>query len=316
MRIRENKQPQPDSPRQLNQNALTTPFLVVVVLLFAGSFCPGRLTWGFSQWSLWALSIVAVVFIAATAMLVPKIARIIAVALAFPVRLVVGLFHRVGKPISVILISVAVTGALFVWRSRALAYGDGYTILNDTAGGEDVVLLNQYYLQVLSVYFNHYAYQGLSAILDWTPQEKFGLINAIGGMVGLWAIFSIARQITVDATSRAFVIIGALSSASVVLFFGYIENYTWATAFALWTLSFAIGHVRKNKGVVGLVICATLAFFFHMVTLPIVIVALLALFMRNTPEGNHILGIRLERVAVFFIGMFGSVCRCVSLAGD
>ncbi|MEW6412326.1 MAG: hypothetical protein AB1483_07615 [Candidatus Zixiibacteriota bacterium] len=316
MRKRVKRQPPVDSLGQPNHNILTTPFMVVVALYFAGSFFPGRLTWGFSYWSLWPLPVAVGAFVIAAIMLRPGVANPIALLLGRVCHPAAAMTGKVKKPVSMVLLFAAAVLVLFYFRSRGLVYGDGYAVLNDTTSGDDVVLLDQYYLQILAVYFNHYAYAFLDAVVPWTAQDKIALIKAVGGAVGLWAIFRIARQITTDGVSRAFVTVGALSSGSVILFFGYIENYTWATALALWALSFSIGFVRRENGVAGMVICAVLAFFFHMATLPIAVVVLISLFMRGSPSGNFLLDIGLKKVAAFFAvfsGIFVTVSQLLDI---
>ncbi len=300
---------------QLNPFVLATPFAAVVLLQLVGRLFPGSSTWGFSYWSLIDGAVVACVFVGAIILLIPSVAK--ATSKAFGrVKPVGGIFRRLGWPVLVVLISVGMATVLFYFRSKALIYGDGYTVVSDTADLPSVVLHHQLYFQSLSVYFHYYFFHLIDGFGSLTSEEIYALINVVGGTVGLWAIFRISGQLTTDRVTRAFILLGALTGSSVILFFGYVENYTWATSMSLWVISFAIQYAGTKRGMAGLVICSALAFLFHMITLPFVIVALMALFIRTEPGGNYLFGIRLTTInSVFVLGsiVFVAVSQLVDV---
>ncbi|UCG62578.1 MAG: hypothetical protein JSV52_04635 [Candidatus Zixiibacteriota bacterium] len=285
------------STRQLNSYVLTLPFLAVVVLHLIGWLFPGRMTWGFDFWSLVSPGVAAAVFLAAVVLLIPPVTEWAAKILAE-----VGRFYkRVGVTNKLVLfafVSILMGGVFYFFRVRALVYGDGYTLVSDITDSESFTFHFQYKFQILAVYFYRYVCPIISDHLSISIEKAYALINAVGGVAGLWAIVRISGQITSSQTSRAFVLLGALSSASVILFFGYVENYTWATALSLWTLSFAISYSQFRTGLVGMVILGPLAFMLHMITFPFLLAALLALFMRGSPAGNHLFGLRLRSVNI------------------
>ena len=272
--------------------ALTTPFLAVVLMHIFGWLFPGNATWGFSFWSEVNPAVAICVFVASILLLIPPITRYVARQLRI-LDIFARLIKRTGKAGALVLLSAAMLLIFYYFRSKALVYGDGFTVLNEADGTEPIILLFQYKFQILSIYFYRYAFYFFKDLTGLEPQQLYSLINAVGGVLGMWALVRISGQITSHKTSRVFVFVGSLTSASVLLFFGYIENYTWALALALWTVSLAIGYSKRENGLIGLLLVACVALMLHMVTLPFVLVALMSLFMRSSPSGTYLFGIRL-----------------------
>lgn len=300
MGLRENKKnPEVGNPteqsNQNNQFILAAPFGAVVLLHAVGCLFPVSATWGFSCWSLTDPAVSAFVFGLGILLLWPRITRFVARSLESGGQQLwlVGQAHPRTAAVLTIVIAAAL---IYLLRPKALAYGDGYTVLSDASESEGVSFQLQTYFQVLSVYFYYYLLKFADSLTTVSPEKVYAIINVVGGMLGLWALLRISRQITGSTSSRFFVLTGAFSSASILLFFGYVENYTWSLALSLWTLSFAIGYTRGENGPFGLAILAGLATFFHAAALPIAVVALLSLFMRSTPGGNMVLGFRLRTI--------------------
>lgn len=293
---RKPKKPIAEAPSKANQYILALPFFAVCLLILVGALFPGRSTWGISFLSLAdPLMAVTVVILGAIAVAPPVAARLAALLRPLFEQLT-KLQGRINKPVLVILASIAVTVILFYWRSKSYLYGDGYIVLSDASSGDELELMGQKYLQLLTIYLNYSVYEGVTRIFSWSPENVMGLSNAIGGMVGLWALYRICGQLTHDNVTRAFIFLGALSSGTVVLFFGYIENYTWALSSGLWTLSLALGVIRKENGTVPLFVAATVSAALHMITLPFAVVAVMSALMKRGPDGNLIMGVPLKRV--------------------
>lgn len=285
-----------EGPPDINRYILSIPFFAVILLALVGTLVPGRLTWGIGFLGIAGPTVAVIVVILAAVVASPPVAARLAALLSVPSDRLTRLVSRLNRPVLVTVASLVAVVVLFHWRSRSFVYGDGYIILSDASAGEDLVLFNQHYLQILTIYLNHYAYEIFGTVSGWSADEVVGMSNAIGGMVGLWAVFRICRQLSDAGPTRAFIFLGSLSSASVVLFFGYIENYTWAFALAMWTVSFSMGYVRKENGAIVLIVVAVLAAFLHMITLPFLLVAFMSLALRRRSDGNYVLGMRLKNV--------------------
>jgi len=301
------KSPRVGSPtehsKQNNQFILAAPFGAVVLLHVVGCLFPGSTTWGFSCWSLTDPAVSAGVLGLALLLLWPGITRSVA-GLIEPGQRRLSQLGGAGRRIVTTLVLLLVAVLLYTFRSKALVYGDGYTVLSDASESENVTFHLQYYFQVLSVYFYHFLLKFATDLTAVAPERIYALANVAGGVIGLWALLGISKQIASTTSSRVFIAITGLSSASILLFFGYIENYTWSLALGLWCLSFCLGYARNDKGPFGLVILAVLATLFHAAALPFAVVALISLFMRSTPGGNMVLNFRLRTVnTVIIIGV-------------
>jgi len=308
MSKKKKKKPQAETPETASRYILAVPFFAVILLMLLGALLPGRWTWGISFLSLFGSEVAILTVILALLVTVPPIAASLTRLLSPPMAWLTRLIAGINRQVLVIIISVAATFILFYWRSRSFVYGDGYILLTDAASGDKLVLASGHYLKILTVFLNHYAYDLLSSFTGWSADKVVGLLNATGGMLGLWAVYRICRQSSSDTATRAFIFLGSLSSASVVLFFGYIENYTWALSFALWTLSFSIGYSRKQNGAGILLITAAVAVLFHLINLALLAIALMAIIIKVRPDGSYVMGIRLKYLNLgIIVGSFIAV---------
>ncbi|PWB70895.1 hypothetical protein C3F09_08540, partial [candidate division GN15 bacterium] len=114
-----------------------------------------------------------------------------------------------------------------------------------------------------------------------------------------WAIYGIAGLLTKDWLRRWFLIAATLCSGSVILFFGYIENYTWVTALGLWTLYFSMRAVAGHTSVWVPIALAILGFGYHVIALPFVLIAIAAVTMRHSRTGK-LFGVLTYRQALWF----------------
>ncbi len=296
--------PLPVGSPEMNRYLPAIPFFMLMVLQLLGWLWPGSYTWGFSFWNVVNPSVAVAVFAVGVLLLYPRFGDGIGSVITKKILQDTHLRSSI-RPLAIVASSVVMVVVLYLLRSKALVYGDGYSVLTDASDTEGVVLFNQYYVQIVALYFHHYLIRFFTSWTTMTPEQIYALANAIGGMLGLWAIVRISGQITSSRASKLFVMIGALSSGSVILFLGYIENYTWATMLSLWAISYAVGYAERRNGALPLFLFALLAFLFHMIALPFLIVAVITLFLRSTPAGNLLFGIRLwiVNIAIAVVSM-------------
>ena len=259
------------------------PFLIIHM---AGAVFPGYNTWGFNYWALFDLRLSLSILLLSCLLMIPPISanirKIFGLIFTKPIRLL----KNLNPCFSRLFVSIALLCLFFFLRSRAHIYGDGYLILSFFSPGGDTTIGGQHYLQLLSIFFYRLTLPLLTNLTGLTIEESFGLINALGGVVGFWALYGIARRLTSDSHRRAFLLGAALTSGATVMFFGYIETYIWALASGLWSLYFALGYVRNKNGFSPLIICATLAFFLHVITLPYLTTALIAMLLCREKSGR------------------------------
>lgn len=270
-------------PKSSISNAALIPFTLVIGLHIIGALFPSYSTWGFNYWSLFPLPVALGILAVALLLIIPSVSFSIA---AFLGRLFGPLtrFIRTGnRVIQAVTVSLLLFCLFFLFRSRAHVYGDGFFILAAPANSEGLKFFGQLYLQPLSMLLDYYSTPTLSSLFALSTETAFAIVNCIGGMVGIWALYRISRLLATDTTSGWFIFLGSLTSGAVVLFFGYVEHYTWATSLALWALYFTIRHVQGHKSAGKALLFSLLAAGFHLIVLPYLAVVILSIIIKKSP---------------------------------
>jgi Flp pilus assembly protein TadD len=272
-------------PEEINVRSLLWLFPAIVVLQIVGLAVASRLTWGFGFWNVisprWAYPLLGIGLL----LLVPSVNRSVSSALANLTRSASKALARFPALFSGAVSSVLLLALFYVFRSRALVYGDGYLIRGEYSSAAQL-FSNVEIMKPLSAPFHQVLYRVISAVVDLSPSDTISLISAIGGVIGFWAIYRLAGLLTEDKAGKWFLLFAAMSSGSVMLFFGYVENYTWATAVGLWSLALSIGYVKGRSKLWYAVLLAVIATAFHVAAIVFLAAAALAwVVTRNASFG-------------------------------
>ncbi len=260
--------------------AATLPFLLVLLIQLAGLLLPIQYAWGFNFWRVVAQPWNYLVLGIALCLLLVPIHRVVGRLLARAVHGLVAL----PRAVSVIGGSLILFLLFYVFRSRAFVYGDGLLTLNSHTAWSQPIEFAHYFTKPLGIYVDRVFTRFFSLFLPVEPAVLLGIVLAIAGVVGFWAVIRIARIMSPDTGMRVFIILGILSSGSVVLFFGYVEDYPWAIAFALWSLRFSLGYVKNREPLWPAFLFGVLAIGFHVLTAPFVLIPIMAVFLRQFPR--------------------------------
>jgi tetratricopeptide (TPR) repeat protein len=267
------------------QNRYLWPLLVIVLLHFVGIFIPGRAAWGFNYWSLLGQPLSFGLLALAVVLILPPVSLPVSAFLGRTAARLTDALRRLGPILLVALVSVGMLVILMVFRSRAHVYGDGFAVLGTVSDENLPPMVAQNYLQLLSVFFHRAGILVGDRLFGATPGMSFAFLSCLGGVLGLWAVHMIARCLVADNPRRWLLTFAALSSGSVILFFGYIENYTWATSVGLWSLYFSIRYVQSTERLGWALALAVLASAFHMIAFPYLVVTAAVWVTKKYPGG-------------------------------
>jgi len=256
------------------------PFFGILIVYGIGAFVSAYWTWGFNYLSVFPPAWAIVALLIAGFLMLPPVALQFSLFLQRMQSSTAATNSRYKRTLAVLLVSASLFCLFYLLRSRALVYGDGYLLLGSISPGGELALREQNSLQAFSLIL----IRAFVAFLDrtWSIQaaESLAIFNSIGGAAGFWAVYRIARTMTENWDRRLFLMAGAFASGSVVLFFGYIENYTWATSLGLWTLYYALQAVDGRKKIWHLIVLAILSLAYHAITVPFAMVAVAAASLR------------------------------------
>ncbi len=280
-------------PAQLGSS---TPDLVIILcaavigLHVIGLVFPTYHTWGFHYWGLLSKPVAFGVLAVALLAIIPPVSSALATLVARLFSPLVGFLQRGRPTVLVAAATLLMFAVLFIFRSRAHVYGDGFFILGAATDPQGLKLFGQSYLQVLSMVLYHFSVPGLENASGLSTQTSFAVVNCIGGVMGIWALYRISCLLAVDVAARWLIFLGSLTSGAVILFFGYVEHYTWATSLALWALYFTIRHVQDNKGAGWALLLALLATGFHLIVLPYLVIVIMSISVKKSSSGTQLLG--------------------------
>jgi len=270
------------NPRDDEGAVYLLPFLSVLIVFGIGAYVSAYWTWGFNWLALLRPPWPVVVIVIAGLLIIPSISRQFWALVREVHSTATAVNSRQKRILAVSLVSIALFCLFYLLRSRAFVYGDGYLLLGSIAPGGELLLKDQNSLQAFSLI----VIRAFVALLDrlWSIRaaESLAIFNSLGGVAGFWAAYRIAGTLTKDWDRKLFLIAAAFSSGSVVLFFGYVENYTWVTSLGLWTFYFSLQVLDGRKKPWMLLILAVLSLAYHAITLPFVLVAIAAVSMRRS----------------------------------
>jgi tetratricopeptide (TPR) repeat protein len=267
------------------------PFLAVIALLALGAVFPSSWTWGISLHSLFQPVVAAAILVVAALLTFPAVSRpMIHAAQSFG-RLFSFLSNRANALIVIALFSVILLVLFYVLRSRALVYGDGYLVLGAVSPDSGVALTGQYSLQLLSLAAMRSFVWVCAELFSLAPVNALALFNSIGGVVCCWGTWNVVCNLTQVTQRRVFLAAVGMTSGTVALFFGHIENYTWSTALAIWTLWFALEHIDGRRNLIPMLTTALLSLLCHAITLPFLLAAISALSIRHSDRLRFFLGL-------------------------
>ncbi|UCE24970.1 MAG: tetratricopeptide repeat protein [Candidatus Zixiibacteriota bacterium] len=218
-------------------------YLVLAAMLLA-SFFPEQRIWGFNHWAYYP-SYVAIVLFCLGALL-PVAVRLLSRFAPVPAD---RSSSETGDSRRFTLVFIAVAAVLaagfYFLPADTHFLGDGYTLLSNLAS--DNTIIKERNLGVMLVLKQVYN------LLGGEPQQRALLAHQIvsytGGILFLVVVFFLARILFATIRDRILFSLGLLSSGYMLLFFGYVENYSLLIPaiglFILTGLQVTLGKVRR-----------------------------------------------------------------------
>jgi tetratricopeptide (TPR) repeat protein len=255
---------------------LQVPLLLTPILLLVGALWPEFTTWGISQWSVFPINATITFIVASAMLLVPALSATIQLSFEKASAPAVRFFRKLPSGMPHLVLSVALIAVFVCFGSRALVYGDGFTILSNStkpifplpSGSHEIS-------KFLPVMLHRLGYLTLSQWLGLSSDMAFRLTSSVGGIIGFWGIVKIAWLLTEDKHRRMVIVLGGLSSGCTLLFFGYAELYTFGTCALLWLLAFVIGYIKGRSGGSAVFVTSAVLLACNVMLAPLALLALL-----------------------------------------
>ncbi len=144
------------------------------------------------------------------------------------------------------LIAVLLVIAFYLFPIQHTRWGDAYILSKAVALDDPALRLTHSWQAPLDLFLHSQFWQWLHAPLGWADAtEAYRLLSPVAGMLYLGAAVSVARRL--HPTPR-WLTFGLLTSLGVMqLFFGYIENYSFAAAGILLYLGWGLAALQDEQ---------------------------------------------------------------------
>lgn len=275
---------------------LFVAYYVTLIAMLVASFYPESRVWGlnwwafFSLWVRWSLFIIG--GLAPLIFLIPS------------VRKSSGELKPVNQNRQYLIISTgtSVICALLFYLLRAKTHflGDGYTLISSLGASRSFAIKFREIGESL-------AHVGLFSVLgsdgESTALLSYQIISCVAGILFVFLALFSARRLFDTLLDRLLFVFGLLSGGYLLLFFGYVENYS---LFVLSLFSFVIAGLLIAEGKINrwwILALFGLSVFFHVMGV-ILLPATLYLLISGTSLGQIMT--RMKRSTILLLSIIGA----------
>lgn len=261
---------------------------VLATVHLVGLLWPSYYTWGFSFWAVVNHPVALIIIALCLLILFPPVSASVGSGVEkFSLSLASSQNLIVRRWVAT-FIFLLLTALFFVFRSRALVYGDGFIVASQFVSNSPITGY-QDYLKLFSIGLPHLLGGVFEAAGLTEPADILSAVNALGGALAVFGLVSLAKNLTDSRPREMFLVLAGLLSGATILFFGYVEQYTWPTAMLLWCLRSVVRYSKEKSGPVPMIVLSLITVLFHILTAPILLAVLLALLIRHKENGYSIL---------------------------
>ncbi|KAA3634313.1 MAG: hypothetical protein DWP97_07320, partial [Calditrichaeota bacterium] len=258
--------------------SLLLTFLILILINVFGGYNFSYLTWGAAYWFVLGKYIVPVAVFVIMLLISLYIFR-------EKLQKQFSRYSQLNKSKSSFLVSlITPLFLLFVFiffRVKTLLYGDGYLIAENILSLENVFTEGKSYLEFLTLYFYYYIALILHEFAVKDGAKIISYLNSTAGVFSVYALWSIARLLSVSTETKIFLFLSTLTSAVVILFFGYVEYYPWAFLFGFLGIRYIFGYLQGKNSSLPMILFSVLSVFFHFITIPVLIVSVYLLLYKK-----------------------------------
>ncbi len=228
-----------------NTNPNTVLYLIyfsIIALVYAASFFPDERVWGYNILSfvpeIWKYSILGIALIA------PLIIKFISDDSGDnserPDKSWLYLYSSVGL---IILFAIS----FYLLRSTTHFLGDGYMVLGDVAN-DSAVIKPRNFGEIL---IHRFLYSLLIDRVEEAALWSYQSLSIASGIIALVITALSAKKLFENIADRLLFLVGISSGGFMLLYFGYVENYS---IFITTVLAFLLSGMLAAKGKVSVVV--------------------------------------------------------------
>ncbi len=248
-----------DKGGRSSEKRVFTGYLIIILLVTAGSFFNGLHLWGINWWLY--LSLTAKI----TLLLITAVSGLLVILYPTRIGIQLSASSDVEEPaekipvLFYIIVTFLFLIAFVVGRTETHFLGDGYELLSRLSNNIDPV--KQWDVGATYIQKILYEFVGGNGIVDALFSYRITAVSS--GLIIILVTFLSAQRLFDDNVRRLFFTWGVLSAGYMLLFFGYVENYALLMSFVvICTLLGVLSSLKKFTSVY-LIPIVILAVFFH-----------------------------------------------------
>ncbi|HEX9916720.1 MAG TPA: tetratricopeptide repeat protein [candidate division Zixibacteria bacterium] len=273
-----------------------TVFLCGAVLLFrlVSSFFPKERLWGINHLAYFSPYFAISITILGLLVLVPRINRLLQDNLRRPLNFVHEL--TIGKHKYLYFIIFSFLSIIVFWFLRVKTYflGDEYHLITALPAGELVFKWSE----PLEIAAHLYLYELLRQFMAVDGAIVYSLISYIAGVVFVFLVFLTADLLGKSKSEKVFVFSILVSMGSILLFFGYAENYSLTYTAILAYLYFALRYLKNESSILPTTLMFVLGCSLHLLTFSL-LPSLLFLYLLKSDTKTREFVISKKRVLLY-----------------
>jgi tetratricopeptide (TPR) repeat protein len=195
-------------------------------------------------------------------------------------------------------VGVILLPIFWFFRMPTNLLGDGYTVINNIAGGLPVVFKWSEVGAVRAIY----AVSRLVPVEGLARGEyAFALVSVVSGSLTIFFFFGIASELTKDRLMRLVFFCLLVFSGWSLLFFGYAENYPILWPFVTGYIYFAIRYLQGKARLIVPLIFLAVALLLHLQTVFFLASAIVLLLGRG--RGRHLYNTHKAAAWIVIVGL-------------
>jgi len=269
-------------------------YLVLLIAVFTASFFPNHRTWGFNVWGYFSVW-------------VPFI--LLGLGLVLPTTFLFSVRHRAWTVteechvfdrkylLATTCLIVLLGLAFYFLRARTHFLGDGYTLISLLSSSHPLI---EKYRELGESLAHIWLYATIGGNSEHDAVLTYQIISIAAGIVFLVSVALFSKAIFKETNSRLLFFLGMVSGGYMLLYFGYVENYS---LFILSVVAYCLTGLLALKGQQSrwvLLLLQALTIFFHIFGVTL-IPATAYLLIKNSKLEDQLL--RLSRKTKLLIGL-------------
>jgi len=238
-------------------------FLIIGAILLSAFYIiagliPINSLWGFNHLKYFPDFVTIIYAILVIVFIIPAVADRIYILLS---KLTVH-FQKLPKPIRIVIISVLAGIVFYLLRVHVHSLGDGYQRIFEIGKGKFYS-----HTEPLDFFLHAALYRFLLLFDIRTPELSYVIISILSGLIFVNAIYLFKFSSRVNASTSLLIKTIFIASGGLLLFFGYVESYSFYYLFSLLFLLWAIKFLIDKKGLLASAILLAIAIASHITSL-------------------------------------------------